>query len=83
MSTNLSHGSEAFLAEVVAQGVYTSTSEALEAAVALLRQRQHLLEQLQASRRQLDDGSFVEFDEICLREHFATLLPRAAARQRL
>jgi Arc/MetJ-type ribon-helix-helix transcriptional regulator len=80
MTNDLSPATEAFLNNAVANGEYSSRVEALETAVALLRQRQKLVEQLVESRRQLDDGDYLELDEEGLREYFDGLLNRARER---
>ena len=82
MSSDLSPSSEAFLLHAVARGDFPSRSDALEAAVDLLR-RQQIVDKLAEGRRQLDEGEYVEFDEAGLREFFDTLLGRAARRKGL
>jgi Arc/MetJ-type ribon-helix-helix transcriptional regulator len=82
MSSDLSPSSEAFLDDAVARGYFPSRSDALEAAVDLLR-RQQIIEKLAEGRRQLDEGEYVEFDEAGLKEFFNTLLDRAAQRNDL
>jgi len=82
MSTDLSHDCEAFLSDAVSRGIYPSRTEALEVAVDLLRQRQSLVARLAESRRQLDEGEYVEFDDEGLRAFFDQLLPKAAERAR-
>jgi Arc/MetJ-type ribon-helix-helix transcriptional regulator len=82
MSSDLSPSSEAFLHEAVARGCFPSRSDALEAAVELLR-RQQIIDKLAEGRRQLDEGEYVEFDEAGLREYFDTLLDGAAQRKGL
>jgi Arc/MetJ-type ribon-helix-helix transcriptional regulator len=82
MLDNLSQSSEAFLTDAVSRGCYPSRAEALEAAVALLRQRQAILDQLVESRCQLDQDEYIEVDGEGMRQFFDQLLPRAAARAR-
>ena len=82
MSIDLSRDSEAFLSDAVSRGLFPSRIEALEVAVDLLRQRQCLVARLAESRRQLDEGEYVEFDDEGLRQFFDQLLERAAERSR-
>ncbi len=73
MSTDLSHDSEAFLSDAASRGIYPSRTEALEAAVDLLRPRQSLVARLAESRRQLEECEYVEFDDEGLRQFFDQL----------
>jgi Arc/MetJ-type ribon-helix-helix transcriptional regulator len=82
MSIDLSTDSEAFLSDAVSRGLFPSRIEALEVAVDLLRQRQSLVARLAESRRQLDEGEYVEFDDEGIRDFFDRLLPSAVERAR-
>lgn len=77
MSTNLSSDNEAFIVEAVARGIYRDRTDVLEAGVAMLRRREQLLAMLDESRRQLDEGDYVEFDEDGLKELAEQLKERA------
>ena len=63
MSTNLSSDNEAFIVEALGRGIYRDRTDVLEAGVAMLRRREQLLARLDESRRQLDEGDYVEFDD--------------------
>ena len=73
----LSHDSEFFIQQQIALGTYRGRADAIEAGVELLRQRKALVDRLDESRRQLDDGEYVEFDEQGLRRFFEGLRERA------
>jgi Arc/MetJ-type ribon-helix-helix transcriptional regulator len=77
MSTNLSSDNEAFIVEAVSRGIYRDRTDVLEAGVAMLRRREQLLAMLDESRRQLDEGEYVEFDEDGLKEFAEQLKERA------
>jgi antitoxin ParD1/3/4 len=63
-----------FVQVVVANGEYASEADVVAAALRLLQQRQHRVEQLRAElqigRDQLDRGDYTEHDEDSLRELF-------------
>jgi Arc/MetJ-type ribon-helix-helix transcriptional regulator len=80
MASDLSPETESFLAQQVAVGTYQSRADAIEAGVELLRRRQELLDRLDESRRQLDEGDYVEFDQEGLRQYFEELKQRARNR---
>ena len=77
---SLSHDSESFIQQQIAVGTYRNRTDAIEAGVELLRQRKALLDRLDESRRQLDEGEYVEFDEQGLRQFFEGLKDRARRR---
>jgi len=79
MSTDssLSPDRETFIERQVSTGVFRDRTDALEAGVDLLRQRQALVDRLTESRRQLDEGEYVEFDEEGLDIFFEGLKQRA------
>jgi len=77
---NLSQENEAFISAAVASGVYRNRSAAIEAGVSLLRRHELLTTRLRDSRRQLDEGEFVEFDAQSLSELFGRLEERAKNR---
>jgi Arc/MetJ-type ribon-helix-helix transcriptional regulator len=83
MIQNLSQENEAFISAAVASGVYQDRSAAIEAGVSLLRRHELLTTRLRDSRRQLDDGEFVEFDAQSLGELFGRLEERAKNRSTL
>jgi Arc/MetJ-type ribon-helix-helix transcriptional regulator len=68
MSIPLSSTNEAFIVDAIARGTYRTRDEAIEAGVDLLRRRDQLLARIDEGRRQLDQGDFVEYDEVGLRE---------------
>ncbi len=82
MLNALSPASEMFLTDAVSRGRFASREAAIEAAVDLLRARQHILDQLAEGRRQLDEGRYVDFDDAGMKQFFDELLPRAAQRAR-
>jgi Arc/MetJ-type ribon-helix-helix transcriptional regulator len=73
----LSPDREIFIQQQVSTGVFKDRVDALEAGIDLLRQRQALIERLNESRRQLDNGEYLEFDDEGLRQFFAGLKQRA------
>ncbi|KAA1258383.1 hypothetical protein LF1_09020 [Rubripirellula obstinata] len=80
MSQSLSPENEAYVDGQVAGGLFASRDEVIDAGVALLRKREALVQRLQESRRQLDNGEFVDFDDDSLSAHFEKLKAKAAAR---
>ncbi len=79
---SLSQATEAFIQQQVAVGTFRDRTDAIEAGVDLLRQRQALIDRLRESRRQLDEGEFVEFDDEGLDQFFELLLTKAEARSK-
>jgi Arc/MetJ-type ribon-helix-helix transcriptional regulator len=77
MSADLSPDTESFIQQEIALGTFQSREDALEAGVALLRTRRELMSRLAESRRQLDEGEFVEYDDEGLRQLFEQLIERA------
>jgi Arc/MetJ-type ribon-helix-helix transcriptional regulator len=77
MSAELSPDTESFIQEEIALGTFHSRQDALEAGVALLRSRRELMNRLAESRRQLDEGEYVEYDDEGLRQCFEQLIARA------
>ena len=84
MSTDssLSPELETFIEQQVSRGAFKDRVQALEAGIDMLRQRQALVDRLTESRRQLDEGEFVEFDDEGLDQFFEVLLARAEARSK-
>lgn len=76
MANDLPQDTEYFIQQEIATGAFQSRSDALEAGVALLRQRRALMDRLAESRRQLDEGEYVEYDEEGLRQLFEQLIAR-------
>ena len=74
MTNDLSSENERFIAGEIAAGVYAGRGEALDAAIELLKRRKELLDRLSNSRRQLDSGEFVEYDEVGLAGLFEGLI---------
>jgi Arc/MetJ-type ribon-helix-helix transcriptional regulator len=77
MSHELSPDTESFIQGEIDVGAFQSREDALEAGVEMLRRRRELVNRLTESRRQLDDGEYVEFDDGELQEYFAQLILRA------
>jgi Arc/MetJ-type ribon-helix-helix transcriptional regulator len=73
MASQLSPENEAFIQLGIATGAFGSRHEAIDAGVALLRQRARLLQRIDESRRQLDEGDYVEYDEHSLGDYFEQL----------
>jgi len=80
MAGDLSQETEAFIEQQIALGAFRDRNDAIEAGVELLRQRKALVDRLAESRRQLDEGEYVEFDEEGLRQFFEGLKERATKR---
>ena len=83
MARELSQKTESFIQQEIALGTFQSRQDALEAGMALLKQRRELIERLAESRRQLDEGEFEEYDEEGLRQLFEQLIARAENRSQL
>lgn len=81
MSNEISPEHERFLEQVVTEGKYPSRSEALNAAVELLRRRIELLGQIDEGTRQLRNGEYTDYDDESLRERFEQI--KREGRQRL
>lgn len=77
---SLSRDSEFFIQQQIAVGAFRDRTDAIEAGVELLRQRQTLLDRLDESTRQLENGDYLEFDEEGLRQFFEGLKDRARRR---
>jgi Arc/MetJ-type ribon-helix-helix transcriptional regulator len=80
MAADLSPETESFIQQQIALGVYPDRSTVLEEGIALVRQRDALRCRLAESRRQLDAGEYVEYDEEGLRQLFEGLKARARKR---
>jgi Arc/MetJ-type ribon-helix-helix transcriptional regulator len=80
MASDLSPDTESFIQREIALGNYQSREDAIEAGVALLKQRRALVDRLAESRRQLDEGDYFEYDEDGLRELFEQLIARTEAK---
>ena len=77
MPADLSPGTESFIQREIALGTFQSRKDALEAGVALLRTRRELMNRLAESRRQLDEGEYVEYDDDGIRQYFEQLILRS------
>lgn len=79
MSTDssLSPDRESFIQQQIATGIFKDRTDAIEAGIDLLRERQSLLERLDESGRQLSNGEYVEFDDEGLDHFFEGLKQRA------
>jgi len=62
MSTDLSPENEGYLQQIVAEGLFTSRAEALDAAVELLRRREETRRAVQAGIDQIERGEVVPLD---------------------
>jgi Arc/MetJ-type ribon-helix-helix transcriptional regulator len=80
MTTPLSPENEAFVREEIARGVFQNWDEAIDASVTLMKEWQRLRHRLAESRRQLDAGEHVEYDDESLRRMFDGLKERARLR---
>ena len=77
MLQNLSQENETFITAAVASGLYHDREAAIEAGVSMLRKHEELISRLRESRRQLDEGDYVEFDDNGLMEFAERLKERA------
>ena len=77
MVSNLSSENAEFVRQQIASGAFTSSQDAIEHAVTLLRQRTALIDRLDKGTQQLDSGEYVELDEAGMDQFFADLV-RAA-----
>lgn len=80
MASDLSPDTESFIQQEIAVGAFHSRQDALEAGVALLKQRRALMNRLAESRRQLDEGEYFEYDQDGLRQLFEQLIAKAEGR---
>lgn len=80
MSQSLSPENQSYIDSQVAEGTFASHDEAIDAGIALLRKHDELAARLKASRRQLDEGEFTEYDDESLAARFDELKANAAAR---
>lgn len=78
MNVRISAGNETFLAEQIATGAFRDHTEAINAAVELLRKRTEILGQIDVGQRQLNAGEFTDYDETALVELFDGLRARAS-----
>jgi Arc/MetJ-type ribon-helix-helix transcriptional regulator len=77
MSHDLSHDSEAFIADAIARGAYRDRADVIDAGLAMLRRHESLLAWIDEGRRQLDEGEYVELDDEGLKELSERLKERA------
>ncbi len=76
MASDVSRENEDFIEQEIAAGRFRDRQEALNAGIGLLRQQRALTDRLAHSRRQLDQGEYVEFDSDSLRGLFNDLKQR-------
>lgn len=81
--SSLSRDSEFFIQQQIAVGAFRDRTDAIEAGVELLRQRQALLDRLDKGTRQLENGDYLEFDHDELHQFFQELKDRARRRVEL
>lgn len=77
MASDISPDSEQYIEQAIAGGLFRSRAEAIDAGVHLLKQRDDLVARLRESRRQLNDGECVEFDDAGIHNLFVSLKQRA------
>jgi Arc/MetJ-type ribon-helix-helix transcriptional regulator len=82
MATELTPDNESFIQQEIAVGAFQTREDAIEAGVALLKKRRELIDRLAESRRQLDEGEYVEFDDEGLRKFFEELIAKAESKLR-
>lgn len=80
MSQSLSPENQSYIDSQVAVGAFASRDDAIDAGIALLRKRDELADRLKQSRRQLDQGEFIEYDDESLAARFDELKASAVAR---
>jgi Arc/MetJ-type ribon-helix-helix transcriptional regulator len=72
-----------FLRDQVAAGEFGNDSEAMNAAVALLRRRAALKAKLRRSAEQLENGDYIDLDDEGLDRFFDELFTKAGGEGRL
>jgi len=72
MSTEMSADNERYLQELVERGIFHNRAAAVDAAIALLRQREQLRSDVQAGIEQADRGEVLDGESV-----FQRLLARA------
>ncbi len=77
MASDLSPDTESFIQQEITLGAFQSREDALEAGIMMLKRRRELMNRLVESRRQLDVGDYVEYDDDGLRQLFEELIARA------
>jgi Arc/MetJ-type ribon-helix-helix transcriptional regulator len=77
MASDLSPDTESFIQQEITLGAFQSREDALEAGIMMLKHRRELMNRLVESRRQLDVGDYVEYDDDGLRQLFEELIARA------
>jgi Arc/MetJ-type ribon-helix-helix transcriptional regulator len=82
MATELPPDAESFIQQEIALGAFQSREDLLGAGVALLKQRRDLINRLAESRRQLDEGEYVDYDEEGLHQLFEELIAQAEGKSR-
>ena len=76
-SADLFPDTELFIQQDIALGTFQSREDAFEAGVALLKTRRELMNRLSGSRRRLEEGEYIEYDDEGLRQFFEPLIARA------
>lgn len=79
-SMKLSPQTEAFLDQQVAEGVFADRSQAIEAAIELLRRKSEILRKIDEGRSQIDRGESLTLDSAGITELFDQLKERARRR---
>ncbi|MFO0788295.1 MAG: hypothetical protein U0805_02490 [Pirellulales bacterium] len=80
MASELSPDTELFIQREITLGSFQSREDLLEAGVDMLRRRRQLMDRLAESRRQLDEGEYVDYDDEGLDQLFSQLIARAEGR---
>lgn len=76
----ISSENERFIEQLIEKGAYRDRSEALNAAINLLRSRVELLAHIDEGTRQLRNGQYTEYDDESLRRYFDELQQRGRER---
>ena len=82
MSIDLTPDNEQFLAHEIAAGIFVDRSDAINAAVSLLKERKSLLARLDEGRRQLDRGEYVDCEPGRAEEYVEEVHRRGLERRR-
>jgi len=81
MSTDLTPENEVYVQQIVADGLFPSRGQALNAAVELLRRREKLHRDLQAGMEQIERGEVVPLDVEKMKREIRQRLTEESAQQ--
>lgn len=76
MDSKLSPENEQFVANQVAVGAFPSRDAAIDEAITLLKKQQELSQRIAASKHQIENGNYNEYDEKALKSRFDQLRNR-------